>query len=772
MTAPARGLILQPTHSIRKGRAVIQLFGRLEGGEAFLVEDDRFRPYFFVHAEDAGRVATQPGVEIEAVPLLDLDGREVVRVEAALPGALAELRRNLEVEGASPLEADIRFPYRYLIDHGLRGGVEIEGSSERVAPGFRRWRNPELRPAHCNPSLRVLSIDIETSTDASLVFCVALAAGKGDEVHLRSEHPVAGAEVHPDEKSLLSAVATRIRALDPDIITGWNVVDFDLRVLAERSRALGVAFALGRAAGEIGFQRDEGFSRQSRAQIAGRQVLDALGLVRDASIRLDDYRLETAARALVGRGKLLDSDGPARAQEITDLYERDRPALVAYNREDARLVLDILERESLIELTVERALLSGMQLDRVGASIASFDLVYLPELRRRERVAPSVRRDRKLARVRGGAVLESTPGLFANVALFDFKSLYPSLIRSFNLDPLAHGRAGSDPDPLIAPNGAAFSRSAGILPGVLEQLAARRERARADGDRRADLAVKLMMNSFFGVLGSASCRFFDADVANAVTSFGQQTLSWTREAFEAEGVRVLYGDTDSLFVALPPDASPAQARSSAEALRARVQESVCARVSQAYRVSPSLELELERVYARFLQPRIRGGPRGSKKRYAGLVDGAVEVVGLEAVRRDWPAVVRRLQIGMLERVFTDRPVQPFVKEVVGSLLDGELDRELVIRRRLRKGAVERYQSRIPPHVEAARRAGSAVTGEVRYVVTQTGPEPVLPGRTFPPNPDRMHYVEQVLRPVADAILCHLDSSFDEALGRPTQLNLL
>jgi DNA polymerase-2 len=169
---------------------------------------------------------------------------------------------------------------------------------------------------------------------------------------------------------------------------------------------------------------------------------------------------------------------------------------------------------------------------------------------------------------------------------------------------------------------------------------------------------------------------------------------------------------------------------------------------------------------------VRGGRQGSKKRYAGLVSGQVEIVGLEAIRRDWPAVTGRLQHAMLARVFTDQPVIPIVRETVSRVMAGELDSELVIRKGLRKGSVDRYTATTPPHIQAARKAGSAAERVVRYVITRTGPEPVLPGRPFPSEIDYAYYVERVLRPVADAILCHLGQSFDEALGRPRQLSLL
>jgi DNA polymerase-2 len=411
-----------------------------------------------------------------------------------------------------------------------------------------------------------------------------------------------------------------------------------------------------------------------------------------------------------------------------------------------------------------------MQLDRVGASIASFDQLYLPELRRNGRVAPCVHPEREKARVQGGAVLESHPGFFANVALYDFKSLYPSLIRTFNLDPLAHANPGDDP--VIAPNGAGFSRELAILPGILEDFFERRAQAKGRGDRHADFSIKIMMNAFFGVLGAASCRFFDADVANAITGFGQQILGWTRDGFQEEGFRVLYGDTDSVFVALDPSANARRARATALTLRDRIGDQITQRIRSEYRVEPRLDLELERIYARFWQPSVRGGSQGSKKRYAGWVDGAVEIVGLEAVRRDWPAVAKRLQLGMLARVFQDQAVIPFVREVVAEVTQGKIDRELVIHKRLRKGSTDRYTATTPPHIQAARKAEGAIDRVVHYVNTHTGPEPVLPGRPFPAKIDYTYYVEKVLRPVAEAILSPLGQSFDDVLRRPKQLNLL
>lgn len=114
---------------------------------------------------------------------------------------------------------------------------------------------------------------------------------------------------------------------------------------------------------------------------------------------------------------------------------------------------------------------------------------------------------------------------------------------------------------------------------------------------------------------------------------------------------------------------------------------------------------------------------------------------------------------------------PFVRDVVGRVREGALDHELVYAKRVRKGSVERYTGAVPPHVQAARKAGAAAGPVIRYVVTRSGPEPVLPGHPMPPDIDREHALERVLRPVADAILPEIGHSFDEALGRLRQMEM-
>jgi len=750
--------VLVPTYRVLRGVPVVHLYGVTDRGESVLVVDDRSRPYIFVPSPDleAARRAADP---LDAHPepeLLDFSHRQVGRLTFRDPREVPPAREKLTAAGIPFFEADVRFAYRYMIDQGIRATVEVEGQAESGRFTDLVFRRPEFREARFAPKLRILSIDIETDRRAASVFCVALVGDGIDTVLVVSPREVEGAEAFPDEASMLRAFVDRVARADPDVITGWNVVDFDLKVLDRRAKELSVPLRIGRGDGTILFQDDPGFTRQSRASVPGRQLLDGIGLVRDTGLKVEDFRLDTVARAVLGRGKL--ASGAGRVEKILRAFHEDPEWLVAYNREDARIVPEVLARTHALDLAVERSLLTGMPLDRVGATVASFDFLYLGELRKLGRVAPTVNQDPLPGYVVGGTVLDSRPGIFPFVAVLDFKSLYPSVIRTFGIDPLAFaGLDETGPDVLEAPNGARFRRGEAILPKIISTLLERRERAKREGDLSTSTAVKLLMNSFYGVLGTSSCRFAESAVANAITSFGAEALRRAKERIEEEGYEVVYGDTDSLFL-LTKAGGMDEARAVGERLR----------------LASFLDFELERVYRRLFMPHVRGGVEGSKKRYAGLVDGAdgpeVKVVGLEAVRRDWPEAGRRFQIELLRRTFLAEDVEAYVRGYVRSLRSGEMDEDLVYRKVLRKNPDE-YVRALPPHVRAAKAAGKKKGSAIRYVVTRNGPEPVVPDAPLPSGIDYDHYVKRVLEPIADAILPFLGRRFEEVSGDDPQLKL-
>ncbi len=225
---------------------------------------------------------------------------------------------------------------------------------------------------------------------------------------------------------------------------------------------------------------------------------------------MEDYSLDAVARTVLGEGKSVKGDVKDRVGEILHNYRHDLPAFSLYARTDSRLAYEIVQKLDLVRLAFARSQLAGMTPDRVAASIASFDFVYLSELEKRGIVAPTVRSgDSNVhAAQQGGHVLESATGLHRNVWVFDFKSLYPSIIRTFNIDPLSYVPQPSPGEDLIQTPGGAFRRAPAILPGLLDDLFPRREAAREAGDEVASNAIKILMNSFYGVLGTFRVPLF------------------------------------------------------------------------------------------------------------------------------------------------------------------------------------------------------------------------------------------------------------------------
>jgi DNA polymerase-2 len=768
-----RGFILQSGYRVESGRPVVLLHGTLEEGGSFLVRDDRQVAYFRIREADAQRAASL-GAEIsdEDRGWRSLAGEPLVRVVLESPTDCPPLRDRLVAAGIPCFEADVRFAYRYLIDRGIRGSLEIDGPSRSGQGVYALFENPEIRPADWTPDLRVLSFDIETDPEGRRLLSIGLYGCGAEEVLLLTPEdapcPAPGLPFR-DERELLRGFVRRVTQLDPDVLTGWNVIDFDLAVLSRIAQRFGVQLALGRGPGAVAIRRPAYSGGQSQAIVPGRVVLDGIQLLRGAFVRLESYALDAAAREILGEGKTIV--GRERAEAILQAFENDRERFVEYNLTDARLVIELLERLHLIELTVQRSLLTGMPPDRVSASIASFDFLYLSELRRRKVAAPTVDASGGMeAPTSGGHVLEPAPGLYRNVLVLDFKSLYPSIIRTFQIDPLGHvERRGPDDDLIVAPNGAAFRREPGILPGLLDDLFPRREAAKAAGDRVASQAIKILMNSFYGVLGTPACRFASPALANAITGFGREILLWSKGRIETRGHEVLYGDTDSLFVRSGTD-DVERARALGGSLAAELSRELAEHVESTWRVESRLELEFERLYLRLMLPVVRHGSVGARKRYVGLIedgDGTrVAFTGMEVVRRDWTALAKRVQRELYERLFAEEPVDEYLRGIVGDLRGGRLDGELVYRKALRKRLAD-YES-AAPHVVAARKSRRRPRRIVSYVITVNGPEPAEERRS---QIDHEHYVQKQVRAVAEPVLTLLHLDFDRVIGDDLQLTL-
>lgn len=728
-------------------------------------------------------LADEPGVELRALQLCDFDHRPVLGLYCSQHRQLMQLEKRLRAAGIETYEADIRPPERYLMERFITAPVHFSGTPD--AHGV--LCDTQLKPApDYRPTLRLASLDIET-TERGELFSIALEGCGQRQVYMLGPANGPAGEVDFDlqycdsRSQLLDCLNRWLARHDPDVIIGWNLVQFDLRVLHEHAERLQVPLCLGRDGAPMTW-REHGSRAHFFASAPGRLLIDGIEALRSATWSFPSFSLQNVAQTLLGEGKAIDTPYQ-RMDEINRMFAEDKPALARYNLKDCELVTRIFAHTRLLDFLLERSTVTGLAADRSGGSVAAFCHLYIPLMHRQGFVAPNLG-SRPDEASPGGFVMDSRPGLYESVLVLDYKSLYPSIIRTFLIDPVGLVEGLREPDPAQAVEGfrgASFSRTRHCLPAIVERVWQGREAAKREGNAPLSQALKIIMNAFYGVLGSSGCRFFDPRLASSITLRGHQIMRRTRELIQAQGYDVIYGDTDSTFVWLK------QAHDQADA--ARIGRSLVAQVNAWWRehlhdslgLESALELQFETHYKRFLMPTIRGTEEGSKKRYAGLVQGAdgeddMVFKGLETVRTDWSPLARQFQQELYSRIFRRQPYREYLCEYVRRTLAGEQDELLIYRKRLRRPLAD-YQRNVPPHVRAARLADEYNVrqkrprqyqngGWIRYVMTVSGPEP-LENRQSPV--DYEHYLSRQLQPVADAILPFVQDDFTALINRQLQL---
>ena len=722
--------------------------------------------------------------ELRPLLLKDFQSRPVLGLYVQQHRQLIKLDKLLKEHGVDVYEADIRPPERYLMERFITAPVWFAGEPNGSGPMLDSTMKPA---AGYRPQLKLVSLDIETTAHGDL-YSIALEGCGQRQVYMLGPPNGDAGEIDFDleycasRPLLLEQLNQWLERHDPDAIIGWNLVQFDLRVLQKHAQEYGMPLRIGRGGSQMEW-REHGFKPNHHfASAAGRLIIDGIEALKSATWNFPSFSLEHVAQTLLGEGKSI-TNPYQRMAEIDRRFAEDKPALATYNLKDCELVTRIFAKTELLTFLLERAAVTGLPADRSGGSVAAFSHLYLPHMHRHGYVAPNLG-DVSGEPSPGGFVMDSQSGLYDSVVVLDYKSLYPSIIRTFLIDPvgLIEGmQHPADSDSIPGFRGARFSRTKHSLPAIVSQIWQGRETAKRQHNQPLSQALKIIMNAFYGVLGSTGCRFFDPRLASSITMRGHEIMHKTRELIEAKGYQVIYGDTDSTFVWLKQPHTEEQAARIGKALAQDVNEWWRRRLRQTLDIECALELEFDTHYHRFLMPTIRGAELGSKKRYAGLIvnaDGTEEMVykGLESVRSDWTPLAKQFQQQLYQHIFKREPYQSYVRDYVSRTLSGEFDELLVYRKRLRR-PLDAYQRNVPPHVRAARVAdefnreqGRPLQyqngGWISYVMTTAGPEPLETQRSAI---DYDHYLSRQLQPLADAILPFLDDNFAALVGGQKEL---
>lgn len=329
-------------------------------------------------------------VELRPLGLRDFRHRPMLGLYCRSHRQLIKLDKQLRKAGVDVYEADIRPPERFLMERFITAPVSFGGT-----PGEGGvLLDARLKPAEgYRPRLRLVSLDIETSERGEL-YSIALEGCGQRQVYMlgTATEGDAGVDFDLDYCASRAELLERLNAWmaehDPDAIIGWNLVQFDLRVLQRHAAELKVPLRLGRGDEEMEW-REHASHNHYFAAAAGRLIIDGIEALRSATWSFPSFSLESVAQTLLGEGKAIDTPYQ-RMDEINRMFAEDKPALARYNLKDCELVTRIFAHTRVIDFLLERAAVTGLPADRSGGSVAAFTHLYLPPMHRMGFVAPNL----------------------------------------------------------------------------------------------------------------------------------------------------------------------------------------------------------------------------------------------------------------------------------------------------------------------------------------------------------------------------------------------
>jgi len=714
----------------------VELFGKTRDKRSIVILDRRMRPYFFiVDPRDDLRNALKNDADVISVEDQRLfhktRERDVIKVTIKYPWTVPTYRNKWKRE-YDILAADIPYHHRYLYDNDMGACISVVGEEVQndyatdIAIDITSFEN--IDPF--DPGLRILSFDIENSIAHDTIYTICSVIGEDGKI--RECEPI-----HGNEKDIIERFSEHILKEDPDVISGYNIDNYDIKKIIERAQKNKMP--------DLRWGRDRGHPRAVSERfwrLRGRLIVDAWWAVK-RELRPKQETLNAVSMQLLGEQKM-DVDPKMMDKE----WSNDPEKVMRYSTKDAELSLRILNAVGTVRKGMDLSAVSKLPLEDVLTSGSSqlIDSILIRKADRMKVGVPLTGDFNRSEQIEGGYVHTMAPGLYHWVCVLDFKSMYPSLIISKNICFTTISRDGE----IESPNGVRYvskERKEGILPGILDDLMKERDGIKkkmrtVSGDEYHYLdglqnAVKILMNSFYGVFASSFYRFTDKNIGSSITAFARATVKGIISDLEKEGIQVIYSDTDSVFVRSPHDT---------------VDEAVEFGRSMAKRYSSDgRQLEFEKM----MEPLFS---HGKKKRYVGKVVWPNEellIRGYEVRRSDSFDLQSRLLTELFERILDEKneDAVSLVKRTVQDTMAGRVDiADLVISRTCKDFRSYESPERMA-NVQAARKMiamGYEFTPgmKVSWIVTNSSVtpqtvEPYISGTEFKGRPDHKYYAERL-----------------------------
>lgn len=719
----------------------IELYGKNEEGESVTLLYEDFRPYFILVEPPEDIVENfKENDEIKDIEDIELwvDGEEksCKKITATYPWKVPGYRNKCK-NRCKVLAADIPFIQRFIYDFDLGSTVRVNGD-EKDTEEYTTEKVIEVDEFKgtepIKPDLKLLSFDIENSIENKTIYTISCVVKYKDKIESRC--------FHGDEREILEEFQEYVVDKDPDVITGYNINGYDIPLLKERADELGIdSISLGRDYTEL-----KSYGNRSW-RVNGRIVADAWWSVR-TELNMKRETLNQVSKELLGKEKD-DVDPKKIDQEWKDNPEK----VMNYCERDAELALEILEELEVLDKAMDMATVSKLPVDEGlnGRTSTLVDSILVREADRNDIGVPLTSHKGKSSKIKGGYVHSVEPGLYEWVSVLDFKSMYPSIIIENNICFTTLSEEGK----IESPTGVKFlspKQKEGLLPRILEDLMEERDEVKrkmkeSEGKEKRyysglQSAIKILMNSFYGVFASSFYRFTDPRIGESITAFARQNIKNLIKELNQEDLKVIYSDTDSVFF-----------QSEYKNLEDTIELSK--RIAEDYS-SDDMILEFEKVLNPFFS-------HGKKKRYVGKViwpEDDILIRGYETRRSDsFEAQDESLQ--ELFDYILDKDIEGGIdraKEWIEETREGKVDEEkLVISRTCKKFSYYKNPDSMP-NVQAARKMqdlGYEFTPgmKVSWVVTnaQKTPqevEPWVPDHELEKEPDWEYYAGRIAKTLA------------------------